>query len=67
MSYIWKIRRAAIEQEIIFPSELSYAAFREEFNASGKPLQIVSEVKEEDGTVTAVIRKQYNNNDFLYK
>lgn len=62
----WKILRGAVEQEIIFNSEKDYDAYIEKIsNSSYRHFQVVSKEVLENGTVFAVMRKNYNGNVFL--
>ena len=65
MGYRWTILRASVEQEILFPSKLSLEAYIEVLERKKEPYQIIGQTDNEDGTVTAIMRKRYNNNDFL--
>lgn len=66
MAYSWKILRGAVEQEILFPSEKEYEEYLARyFVAKELPFEIVDEKENEDGSMTVVMRKPYNNNEFL--
>lgn len=67
MAYSWKILRGAVEQEILFPSEKGYEAYLEQLIRKEEPFEIVDEHENEDGTMTVIMRKRYNNNEFLQR
>ena len=54
-----------MEQEILFPSEKVYETYLSELVRKEEPFEIVTEQENEDGTMTVVMRKRYNNNEFL--
>ena len=65
MAYSWKIIKAAVEQVIQFPSEASLKDYVTKLCSRKQCYEIVSKTQNEDGTMTVVMRKQYNNNEFL--
>ena len=66
MAYSWKIMRAAVEQEIQFPSRKAYTDYTESLWHKGLPYEVLEEVDNPDGTVTVIMRKRYNpQNAFL--
>lgn len=65
MAYSWKIIKAAVEQVIQFPSEQSLRDYVTRLCNRHDTYEIVSKKQNEDGTLTVVMRKQYNNNEFL--
>lgn len=65
MAYSWKIIKAAIEQVVLFPSKLTLNAYFSELARKGEPYEIVRKTCNDDGTVTVVVRKRYNQNEFL--
>lgn len=65
MAYSWKIIKAAVEQVIQFPSEASLRDYVTKLCDRKHTYEIVSKEQNEDGTLTVVMRKQYNNNEFL--
>ncbi len=65
MAYSWKILKAAVEQEILFPSKACYDAYIHTLTLKSEPFEVSSVSNNADDTVTAVIRKRYNNNLFL--
>ena len=68
MAYSWKILKGAVEQEILFPSEKDYEEYLAKyFVAKELPFEIVDEQENEDGTMTVIMRKPYNNNEFLHR
>lgn len=66
MGYGWKILKAAVEQVILFPSKLAFQAY---FSGLAQKhagvYEIVKKTYNDDGTVTVVVRKPYNQNEFL--
>ena len=68
MAYRWEILRSAVEQEILFPSEKDYEEYLANyFIAKELPFEIVDEQENVDGTMTVIMRKPYNNNEFLHR
>lgn len=65
MGYSWSILEAAVEQYIMFPTEQAYRQHISSLAASGKTYEVIWKHSHECGTVTAVIRKQYNQCEFL--
>ena len=65
MAWNWKIQRAAVEQEILFPAKEVYDSYVGKLEKSGEPFEVVSKKQNQDGSITAVMRKRYNNNLFL--
>lgn len=66
MGYNWQILRAAVEQEILFPSVKSYGDYIDSMERKGMPFQVLSSKVSDNGTVVALIRKRYNpGNAFL--
>lgn len=66
MAYNWKIIKAAVEQVVLFPSKLAFQAyFTELAKRSGGRYELISKTENDDGTVTVVVRKPYNQNEFL--
>ena len=61
MGYNWSILEAAVEQYILFPSEECYRQHISSLAAKGKAYEVDWKRSHEDGSVTAVIRKQYNH------
>ena len=67
MAYNWKIQRAAVEQEILFPNMDSFDDCLKRLIQRNEPFQVLSAVQNEDGTVTVLMRKRYNpQNAFLW-
>lgn len=67
MSWSWKIQKAAVEQEILFPSEKVYEDCLAKLIGKEEPFEIVDEKENADGTYTVIMRKKYNNNPFFRK
>ena len=65
MAYSWKIEQAAVEQVIMFPSEYVYKAYLHELKRKEVPHEIIDFRNNDDGSIRAVIRKRYNQNDFM--
>lgn len=65
MAYSWKILRASVEQEILFPSKLSFEAYIDMLERKQEPYRIMKQIDNNDGTVTVTMRKRYNNTIFL--
>lgn len=63
----WKIQKAAVEQEVLFPSKKVFQEYLNGLNKKEEPYEIISESYNEDNSVTVVIRKRYNFNAFLYR
>ena len=60
MAYRWKILRAAVEQEILFPSRAEFERYIKTLQDKGQFYEISSVVERESGEVEAIMRKQYN-------
>lgn len=67
MAYRWSILRAAVEQEISFPSKSEYERYVKNLNDKGEVFEVGSVENTESGEVIVVMRKRYNNNLFLPK
>ena len=66
MSYNWKILRAAVEQEIQFPSRKAYEDYIAGLVRTGMPHEVLGEHERLDGTMIVLMRKRYNpQNAFL--
>lgn len=65
MAYRWKIVRAAVEQEISFPSADVMAAYLDRVEDRGECCQILKQETLSDGSIIAVVRKNYNHNEFF--
>ena len=65
MAYRWKILRAAVEQEILFPSAGDFEVYVEGLERKGEPCEVIQKCENADGTVTAILRKFYNKNNYL--
>ena len=67
MSYNWQILRAAVEQEILFPSPKAFRAYIDGMERKGMPFQVMKAMVNDDGTMTVIMRKRYNpTNAFLW-
>lgn len=62
--YTWEVRRAVVEEEIIFPSECHFQNYLLQLAIREEPYTIVSERKE-NGRYIVVMRKRYGEYDFL--
>ena len=68
MAWSWKILRAAVEQEILFPAEDIFNTYIKSLQRKNEPFEITSKVENKDGSLTVIMRKRYNpQNPFLYK
>lgn len=68
MAWSWKILRAAVEQEILFPSRGVFNTYIEGLEKKQEPFEVLTTADNEDGSVTVVMRKRYNpHNAFLWK
>lgn len=66
MARDWHIVRAAVEQEILFPSRKSFDNYINDMTRKGQPFEVWDVKDNEDGTVSAFMRKRYNpQNAFL--
>ena len=67
MGYSWQILRAAVEQEIQFPSRKAYEAYIDGLERKGMPYEIIDDSKKmPDGSMVVTMRKRYNpQNAFL--
>ena len=65
MAYGWSILRAAVEQEIAFPSREIFENYVNSLKKKGISHEIIFEQVNPDGTCIVKIRKPYNNNRFL--
>ena len=66
MSNVWKIMRAAVEQEILFPSRKAYNDYIDGLERKGMPFEVLSANVSQHGTMLVIIRKRYNpQNAFL--
>lgn len=62
--YVKKIVKAWIQQIIEFDSEEEYNKYADEISKNGKKWDASLVIDEKTGKVTAIVRKQYNNNAF---
>ena len=68
MGRSWRIMRAAVEQEILFPSKEVYDFYIAGLERKQEPFEVLSVVENEDGTLVVLMRKRYNpQNPFLWK
>ncbi len=67
MSRSWRILRAAVEQEILFPSKEVFEGYIKKLTDRGEPFEVIGRGQNPDGTYTALMRKAYNYNAFLRK
>ena len=65
MGNTWRILKAAVEQEILFPSEKCYKDYLAKLNQKNEPYEIIGATINLNGSVVAVMRKRYNNNLFF--
>lgn len=68
MGWSWRILRAAVEQEILFPTVDIFNTYIKGLQKRNEPFEITSKIENEDGSLTVIMRKRYNpHNPFLYK
>ena len=66
MGYNWQILRAAVEQEIQFPSRKAYEDYIGSLKRKEMPYEVLGEHERLDGTMVVLMRKRYNpQNAFL--
>lgn len=65
MAYKWNIQKAAVEQEILFPARTIYESYIAGLQSREEPFEVLSEIENEDGSLTVVMRKRYNGNAFF--
>lgn len=65
MSYRWSVVESAVESKIFFPDVDCYSEYISKLRANNRSFEVLSvDVCKTDGSITAVIRKEYNNNIF---
>lgn len=68
MAWSWRILRAAVEQEILFPSRRVFDEYTNRLSRKGEPFEVLSEKENADGSLVVLMRKRYNpQNPFLWK
>lgn len=68
MAWGWKIIRAAVEQEILFPNRDIYDSYIATLEKREEPFEVLGVCENGDGTLTVVMRKRYNpGNAFFWK
>lgn len=68
MAWSWKILRAAVEQEILFPNKNVFDTYIEGLRKKKEPFEVLNVIEDGDGTLTVIMRKRYNpQNPFLWK
>ena len=65
MANKWSITKAAVEQVIKFPSKEIFNNYIKKLDSKKYTYEIVYKTLHDDDTLTVVMRKQYNNNEFL--
>lgn len=65
MAYGWQILKAAVEQEILFPSKKVFDEYCKKLEGKEEPFEVIEVQEAEGGCVIARMRKRYNNNAFL--
>lgn len=66
MGYNWQILRAAVEQEIQFPSRKAYEEYISGLKRKEMTFEVIGEHERLDGTMVVLMRKRYNpKNAFL--
>ena len=68
MAWSWRILRAAVEQEILFPSRDVFDGYIKSLEKKEEPFEVLTVTDNADGSVTVLMRKRYNpHNAFLRK
>ena len=68
MAWSWKILKAAVEQEILFPSRAVFDIYIKGLEKKKEPFEVLSVLENTDNTLTVIMRKRYNpQNPFLWK
>lgn len=63
MAYYYKVLKAALEQELLFKDETDYMRFKKKW---GKDVgEVVDKTVNDDGTINVILRRYYNQTDFL--
>lgn len=65
MAYKWTILKAAVEQEILFPSIRNYEEYKKKLERKDEPYEVISETPQDDNSIIVTMRKRYNYNAFL--
>lgn len=66
MGRLWRIQRAAVEQEILFPTENIFQDYIKNLEKKEyQTYEIVEKTVQEDGSLIVLMRKSYNVNEFL--
>ncbi|MEE1504107.1 MAG: hypothetical protein UGF89_07690 [Acutalibacteraceae bacterium] len=60
MNKSWKILKAAVEQEILFPNQEALNKYLTHLGNKGLAHELVTEHQNADGTISVVLRKRYN-------
>lgn len=67
MAWSWRILRAAVEQEILFPNKETYDSYIAGLQRKEEPFEVLRATQNQDGTLTVLMRKRYNpQNAFLW-
>ncbi len=61
----WRIMRAAVEQEILFPSRKVYEAYLLELDQKEVTYEVVRETVTSHDAIVVLMRKSYNFCEFL--
>lgn len=65
MSYRWKVLESAVESKLYFTDVDCYAEYVGKLKRDNRNFEVLDiQVNEEDGSIEAVVRKEYNNNSF---
>jgi len=65
MAHSWRILRASVEQEILFPSYEAYMEYLDKLSQRKEPYEVVKSQTYSNGNTKVIMRKRYNNNKFL--
>lgn len=62
--YEWEVRRAVVEEEIVFPSKEAYRSYLRSLDVRDEPYKVVGE-SIDGGCYVVVMRKRYGEYAFL--
>lgn len=62
----WKILKAAVEQEVLFPNQSCFDTYIKRMEQKNRSCEVLSTIRNQDGSLTVLMRKGYNpGNAFL--